>query len=64
MTMKKAAILLFTIFASFSFAQEKEELEASKKSNNYIYQGNTLIDDDFVSAKWLIGKQYQNSQPR
>lgn len=54
--MKKAAILLFTIFASFSFAQEKEELEASKKSNNYIYQGNTLIDDDFVSAEMAYRK--------
>ena len=50
--MKRILFILIILTASFSFAQEKEELLALKKANNYVYQGNTLIDeDDFVSAE-------------
>ncbi|MBU3820486.1 tetratricopeptide repeat protein [Flavobacteriaceae bacterium XHP0103] len=52
--MKKSIFTLVIIMmASFSFAQEKEDLKALKKANNYVYEGNELLADkeDFVSAE-------------
>ena len=39
------------MMASFSFAQEKEDLQALRKANNYVYEGNKTVKKDFVSAE-------------
>jgi len=55
--MKNIAIIILTLFTAFSFAQEKEALMALKKANNYVYEGNTLVNkDDFVSAEMAYRK--------
>jgi len=51
----KHIVIILSIFTSvFSFAQEenKEQLLAVKKANNFVYEGNELIEnEDFVSAE-------------
>ncbi|WP_445731844.1 tetratricopeptide repeat protein [Mariniflexile sp.] len=51
----KYLIILVTLTATVSFSQEQDKkalLAAQKKANNYVYEGNTLINDkDFVSAE-------------
>ncbi|MFD1161211.1 tetratricopeptide repeat protein [Hwangdonia seohaensis] len=55
--MKHITIFILTLFTAFSFAQEKEQLMALKKANNYVYEGNTLVnEDDFVSAEMAYRK--------
>ena len=52
--MKHIVIILLIITSVFSFAQEenKEQLLAVKKANNFVYEGNELIaDEDFISAE-------------
>ena len=50
--MKNIVTLILTLIVAVSFAQEKEALLALKKSNDYVYEGNTLSnEDDFVSAE-------------
>jgi tetratricopeptide (TPR) repeat protein len=46
-------VLLFTAFPGF--AQDKDK--ALQKSNNYVYEGNALIEDDFVAAE----KEYRKA---
>ncbi len=47
--MKKIVFLLFTLTTILGYAQKKDK--ALIKSNNLVYQGNELINDDFVSAE-------------
>lgn len=55
--MKNIVIIILSLFVSFSFAQEKEQLLAQKKANNYVYEANTLVnEDDFVSAEMAYRK--------
>ncbi|TWO33839.1 tetratricopeptide repeat protein [Seonamhaeicola sediminis] len=53
--MKRLVIIISTLFVSISFAQEKEDKEqllALKKANNYVYQGNNLVEeDDFIEGE-------------
>ena len=50
--MKNTSIVILILFTVFSYAQDKEGLLALKKSNNYIYEANTLAnEDDFISAE-------------
>jgi tetratricopeptide (TPR) repeat protein len=50
--MKHIITIILTLLVFFSFAQEKEQLRALKKANNYVYEGNELLnEDDFVSAE-------------
>jgi len=50
--MKNLVFITITLFASMSYSQEKEALLALKKANNYVYEGNALVEsDDFVSAE-------------
>ena len=54
--MRTLLIIALILTSSVSFSQdrdqEKEEVLAAKKSNNYVYQGNTLIEEDqFISAE-------------
>ena len=45
-------IVLFVSLFSFSQDEEKAHLEALKKSNDYVYEGNNLVnEDDYVSAE-------------
>ncbi len=57
--MKHILLILLACVTSISFAQEedKAQLQALKKANNYVYQGNTLAkDDDFISAEMAYRK--------
>ncbi|WP_405294822.1 tetratricopeptide repeat protein [Algibacter sp. Ld11] len=50
----KHLITLLVLFVSFfSFSQEEEaQLQALKKSNDFVYEGNNLVnEDDYVSAE-------------
>src|SRR5690606_9385771 len=60
--MNKSIFILILMMASFSFAQEKEDLKAMRKANNYVYEGNTLLadKDDFVSAEMAYRKAISN----
>ena len=52
--MKHIVVILSILTSIFSFSQEenKEQLLALKKANNFVYEGNELIaDEDFVSAE-------------
>jgi len=52
--MKHIVVILSILTSIFSFSQEenKEQLLALKKANNFVYKGNELIaDEDFVSAE-------------
>lgn len=55
--MKHIIIYIVFLITACSFAQEKDALLAIKKSNNYVYEGNTLVEnDDFVSAEMAYRK--------
>ncbi|WP_346881675.1 tetratricopeptide repeat protein [uncultured Algibacter sp.] len=56
--MKQILTLFIISMSFFSLAQEKdkEQLLALKKANNNVYEGNTLVDDDFVSAEMAYRK--------
>lgn len=55
--MKHITLLLITLFTVYSFAQEKELRLAHKKANNYVYEGNTLVNEnDFISAEMAYRK--------
>ncbi|TXG37332.1 tetratricopeptide repeat protein [Seonamhaeicola maritimus] len=53
--MKQVLLVLSIFFVTISFAQEKKEKEqllVLKKANNYVYEGNDLVEDDnFVSGE-------------
>ena len=53
--MKYILLTIVTLITSLSFSQEKDKealLAAQKKANNYVYEANSLInEDDFVSAE-------------
>ena len=55
--MKNITIFILTLLTAFSFAQEKEQLMALKKANNFVYEGNSLVnEDDFGSAEMAYRK--------
>ncbi|WP_345274104.1 tetratricopeptide repeat protein [Flaviramulus aquimarinus] len=56
--MKNIVYLIVMFLGLFSFAQEnKAQLQALKKANNYVYEGNVLKEDDnFVSAEMAYRK--------
>lgn len=52
--MNRLVLIILTLFVSASFAQEKKDkaqLLALKKANNFVYEGNKLVDNDFVSSE-------------
>jgi tetratricopeptide (TPR) repeat protein len=61
---RNAVLLLILIpFISFAQKQSKEQLLAAKEANNFIYEGNKLLEsEDFISAEMAyrkaINKQY------
>ena len=62
--MKHIILILLTCMVSISFAQEdKEQRLALKKANNYVYEANSLInEDDFVSGE-MVYRQAISEQP-
>lgn len=55
--MKNIVIFILSLFTAYSFSQEKEQLLAQKKANNYVYEANNLAnEDDFVSAEMAYRK--------
>lgn len=53
--MKKIIVIIIILISSISFAQEKDK--ALQKSNDYVYDGNKLVDEDFVAAE----KEYRKA---
>jgi Ca-activated chloride channel homolog len=53
--MKNAIIYIALVITTVSFAQQKDK--ALKKSNDFIFEGNTLVNDDFVAAE----KEYRKA---
>lgn len=51
--MKQIIIFFIAITTTLSFSQDKENKEhlAAKKATNYIYNGNKLVNDDYISAE-------------
>lgn len=50
--MKNLVVIIIVLIGAISFSQEKEAQLALKKANSYVYEANTLIEeDDFVSAE-------------
>ena len=57
--MKQLSIIIVLVISFVSFAQEKdkEALLAIKKANDYVYEGNELLnEDEFVSAEMEFRK--------
>ncbi|WP_142784742.1 tetratricopeptide repeat protein [Changchengzhania lutea] len=55
--MKRIVLIIVLVFVSNGFAQQKEALLAAKKANNYVYDGNTLVDEDaFIEAEMAYRK--------
>lgn len=50
------------MFAISGFSQELDETQelALKKANNYVYQGNKLVDNDFLEAEMAYRKAISN----
>lgn len=57
--MKYLLCFLITLSTVFSFSQEKDKAAviAARKANNYVYEANNLLEDDFVSAE----KEYRKA---
>lgn len=57
--MKYIVLILITLSTALSFSQEKDKdaLLAARKANNYVYEANNLLEDDFVSAE----KEYRKA---
>lgn len=53
--MKKIIVIITILISSNSFAQEIDK--ALQKSNDYVYDGNKLVDEDFVAAE----KEYRKA---
>ena len=53
--MKQLLVIIITLISSVSFAQEIDK--ALQKSNDYVYDGNKLVDEDFVAAE----KEYRKA---
>jgi len=53
--MKQLLVIIITLISSVSFAQEIDK--ALQKSNDYVYDGNKLVDKDFVAAE----KEYRKA---
>jgi hypothetical protein len=53
--MKQLLVIIITLISSVSFAQEIDK--ALQKSNDYVYDGNKLADEDFVAAE----KEYRKA---
>ncbi len=47
--MKKVVFILITLITFLSYAQKKDK--ALIKSNDYVYEGNELVNEDFASAE-------------
>ncbi|TXE12846.1 tetratricopeptide repeat protein [Seonamhaeicola algicola] len=63
--MKRLLRVILTLFVAVSFAQNnkenKQQLLALKNANNYVYEGNKVVNDDFVLAEMEYRKAiYEN----
>ncbi|MGC6429782.1 MAG: tetratricopeptide repeat protein [Jejuia sp.] len=59
--MKQLIILIISCFSLVGFSQEdKERLLAEKKANNYVYDANKLVDEDFIAAEMEYRKALSN----
>lgn len=53
--MKQLIVIIIILITNFSFAQEKDKV--LQKSNDFVYEGNKLVDEDFVAAE----KEYRKA---
>ncbi|MBE9488719.1 MAG: aerotolerance regulator BatC [Bacteroidetes bacterium] len=54
--MKQLIVIIVILITTFSFAQEGKD-KSLQKSNDYVYQGNVIVDEDFVAAE----KEYRKA---
>ena len=54
--MKQLIVIIVILITTFSFAQEEKD-KALQKSNDFVYEGNVLVDEDFVAAE----KEYRKA---
>ena len=53
--MKHLLVVIFGLICSFGYAQEKDK--DLIKSNDYVYEGNVVVDDNFIEAE----KEYRKA---
>lgn len=64
--MKKLVLVIISCISFLGFSQDidKERLLAEKKANNYVYEANELVSEDFVAAEMeyrkALSKQADN----
>ncbi len=63
--MKKLVVLIISCISFLGFSQDnKERMLAEKKANNYVYEANELVSEDFVAAEMeyrkALSKQSDN----
>ncbi len=63
--MKKLVVLIIFCISFLGFSQEnKERMQAEKQANNYVYDANELLSEDFVAAEMeyrkALSKQSDN----
>lgn len=63
--MKKLVVLIIFCISFLGFSQEnKERMQAEKQANNYVYEANELLSEDFVAAEMeyrkALSKQSDN----
>lgn len=63
--MKKLVVLIIFYISFLGFSQEnKERMQAEKQANNYVYEANELLSEDFVAAEMeyrkALSKQSDN----
>ncbi len=58
---KQVLVFILLCFSLFGFTQEDEKrLLAEKKANNYVYDANELVSEDFVAAEMEYRKALSN----
>ncbi|TBN02437.1 tetratricopeptide repeat protein [Hyunsoonleella flava] len=61
--MKKLVVLIISCISLLGFSQEdKARLLAEKKANNYVYEANELVNEDFVAAEMEYRKALSKQQ--
>jgi len=63
--MKRILLLMVLTIGTLAFSQDKkkdkEKINAERKANNYVYEGNNLVNEDFVAAEMEYRKALSKS---
>ncbi|UKM65709.1 tetratricopeptide repeat protein [Flavobacteriaceae bacterium GSB9] len=58
-----AILLMFTTFLSFSQEEDKAQLLALKKANNFVYEGNNFLEEDNAISAEMEYRKAISEQP-